>query len=99
MNKKGLEISPPSLVVVIILLLFVLVVLVFIFGGQSGEFLKIINKWRGDITSEDKCESSILGRYCGEPPCGEGLRPRKLPPPPSGDWIDCTEGCYECIPE
>ena len=101
MSKKAMEISPPSLIVVVILVLLVLVVLLFIFGGQSGDFINIINLWKGDISNRTKCENMLLGRYCDPEKCTDGYTAKPLPEPPGDDGWECDgkkATCYECIP-
>lgn len=102
MSKKAMEISPPSLIVVVILVLLVLVVLLFIFGGQSGEFVRIINEWREDISNRNKCENMLLGRYCDSSKCPDGYTARIVPEPPGEEGWTCGINnhatCYECIP-
>ncbi len=97
MNKKGIEISPPSLIVVVVLVLLVLVILLFIFGRQSGDFVNIINRWKEDITNKTTCENMLLGRYCDASKCPDGYTARAVPEPPGDEGWDCGT-CYECIP-
>jgi len=94
-NKKGFEMSPPQLVVGIVLLLAVLVVLLFIFGGESRDFLAKLNIFK-DQAAGKKCESIVLSRGCE---CDEDRYIcEEIPPPPGETEWDCEDHpryCYE----
>ena len=111
MNRKAVEVSPPSLVVAIALVLIVLIVLLFIFGSQSGSFRQVITDFWNEIKRDffppddevklQTCENSILNRRCGGCPDIEGViydeRPATLNA--KFDAWNCGTGekCVICI--
>jgi hypothetical protein len=93
MNKKAVEVSPPSIIVAIVIVVVILIIILFMLGREGTSFLDFLKNTRDSLLG-NKCESSALGRHCGPV---EGYTCTNIPPPaPSNKWDDCDSDCYEC---